>query len=1567
MDISKQSGKQTREKQGPVGCGEIVSPVLDTLDARIAILDSQGVVIAVNAAWRRFDGHGQGWLPPIAEGARYLDACAKSCGEARGEEAEYAQRAFNGVQSVVNRKEAVFEMEYPCGAPDEERWFLMRVTPFADGSGRITVAHHDISGRKIAERSLREQEEKLEDITSNIPGIVFQFAMRPDGSFAIPYFSPRAQELTGVSPEQIANDPGLAFKHIHPDDQSTMFRLIDESARALSRYSVDLRLKTLSGGYRWFHFESTPRRLDDGAIMWNGVAIDITQRKKAEEALKNEAIRRRILVEQSRDGIVVLDENGRVYEANQRYADTLGYTMEEVFQLHVWDWDTQWSRERLLEMIRTVDETGDRFETRHRRKDGSFFDVEISSNGAICDGRKLVFCVCRDITERKRIERALRESESRLQALSDASFEAIFFSDKGVCLDQNKAAERMFGYRYNEAVGRHGTEWVVAEDREQVKKAMLSGYEKPYRVTALRKDGSTFPAEIQGRMFEYQGRSIRVAALRDTTERNRAEEALKKSEERYRLLADNTLDIIWLMDMNTRFTYVNPAIKSMFGYTPEEFIGSNLSDHCDQEQMKRMSGIIADELRRVEERRGVIFETVMWRKDGSPIPVEIHGAFLFDEQGRPVGLQGTTRDITERKRNEATLLESEERYRLLFRNLPSAFALHEIILDGDGQPCDYRFLEVNPAFEKLTGLNADELIGRTVSEALPGTERVWIETYGRVALTGESIHFENYSGDLDRYFEVRAYTQESGRFATIFQDITERKHIEKTLRALAESGAATGKNFFRPLVRQLALSQDARYALIAKIDPDDMTTAHTLVMWNGTEFVENFTYQLLGSPCEKVSSQGPCFIPRDIRNQFPQDRLLAELGAESYWGAPLVDSGGTVIGIMAVIDVEPMEEKSETFSLLRIFSARAAAEMEREGVENALRESEERFRLTFDTSPDSININRLEDGLYVDINQGFTNLTYFTRDEVIGKTSLEIRVWHDERDREELVRGLKEKGYYENLEAQFRRKDGSLTTALMSARVISLGGAPHIISITRDISERKRAEEALKESEERFKILSEKSPLGMALIDQNGRYEYVNPAFVDMFGYDPDEIQTGADWFRLAYPDPEYRKEVMRSWVGDLGRYEEKEVRSRDYEVTCKDGTLKTVLFRPVTISQGKQFIILEDITMRRKLEAQLQQAQKMEAIGTLAGGVSHDFNNLLQAIDGYTQLLLFDKDETDQEYSSLQAIQTACDRAAQLVKQLLLFSRKSATDSKPLDINREVEQARRLLERAIPKMIDIEVHTSDDLWTVKADPVQIEQIFLNLGINAADAMPEGGKLVIETENVTLGDEFYNAHPGAEPGRYALITVSDTGCGMDKETVKHIFEPFYTTKEIGKGTGLGLASVYGIVKSHEGHIACYSEPGLGSTFKIYLPAMKEMDPGVENFLVEELTEGGGETILVVDDEASVRDMASSALKRFGYTILTASNGEEALQVYGNRRDEIDLIIMDLGMPGMGGAKCMREIRRLDPSAQIIIATGYSASSLMKDTLEAGAAGYIGKPYRLAHLLKQVRRVLDKKD
>jgi PAS domain S-box-containing protein len=522
-------------------------------------------------------------------------------------------------------------------------------------------------------------------------------------------------------------------------------------------------------------------------------------------------------------------------------------------------------------------------------------------------------------------------------------------------------------------------------------------------------------------------------------------------------------------------------------------------------------------------------------------------------------------------------------------------------------------------------------------------------------------------------------------------------------------------------------------------------------------------------------------------------------------------------------------------------------ENKRRLAEEALRDSEEKYRATFESIPDIITITQVADGRYSYVNEAFWAITGYSREEVLGRTPRDIDLYVDFEDRNHMMRMLQENGQLLNYEVKFRKKDGAFFDALFSAKPLTIDNQECLVALTKDITVQKKMEE------------------------------------------DKERLQT------------------------------------------------------------------------------QLQQAQKMEAVGTLAGGVAHDFNNLLQAINGYTQLLLLDAPIHTPEYSSLKAIQDAGNRAAELVRQLLLFSRKADSERRLVELNAEIEQARRILGRTIPKMVDIEFRSDARLWPLLGDPVQIEQILLNLGTNAADAMPDGGKLLIETENVTLDDESAQTPPEAAPGRYVLLTVSDTGHGMDTATLEKIFDPFFTTKPIGKGTGLGLASVYGIVKSHDGYITCHSHVGQGTTFRIYLPAMEQQEAAEQKETGSQPSVGGTETILVIDDEELVRDFASLVLNKFGYRVLTAASGEEAISIYSGKSGEIDLIIMDIGMPGMGGHKCLQELLQIDPAAKVLIASGYSSEGPAQKTVEAGAAGYVGKPYQLTDLLNKIRAVLGAPD
>ena len=483
----------------------------------------------------------------------------------------------------------------------------------------------------------------------------------------------------------------------------------------------------------------------------------------------------------------------------------------------------------------------------------------------------------------------------------------------------------------------------------------------------------------------------------------------------------------------------------------------------------------------------------------------------------------------------------------------------------------------------------------------------------------------------------------------------------------------------------------------------------------------------------------------------------------------------------------------------------------------------------------------------------------------------------------------------------------------------------------------------------------------------DAKFIYVSEAACSSLGYSREELLSmtvhDIDPNFPAVAWPEHWKEVKKRGSFII----ESQHRTKDGKIFPVEITVNYLEF------EGKEYncAFARDISERKeaerereKMQAQLRQAQKMEAVGTLAGGIAHDFNNLLQAVQGYAQLLLLRKGDNESGQRELEQIVRAARRGGELTQQLLTFSRKVESELQPIDLNHEVESVRLLLERTIPKMIEIEFSLAEDLKIINGDPGQVEQILMNLAVNAKDAMPDIGKLMVETNNVTLDEAYCKMHRVAKAGDYVQLTVSDTGHGMDKETLEHIFEPFYTTKETGKGTGLGLATVYGIVKSHKGHIVCYSELGEGTTFKIYLPAMEftEGTARADEQIME--PQGGSETVLLVDDDKPIRILGTEILENFGYTVLTATDGESALDLYREKQKKIDLVIMDLIMPGMGGKRCMVELLKINPEARVAIASGYSPDGPTREILKNGARGFINKPYDLRQMLKIVREVLD---
>jgi len=519
------------------------------------------------------------------------------------------------------------------------------------------------------------------------------------------------------------------------------------------------------------------------------------------------------------------------------------------------------------------------------------------------------------------------------------------------------------------------------------------------------------------------------------------------------------------------------------------------------------------------------------------------------------------------------------------------------------------------------------------------------------------------------------------------------------------------------------------------------------------------------------------------------------------------------------------------------------------------------------------------------------------------------------------------------------------------------------IQIAVDISERKQIEDALGESEEKFRTLVEQSPLGISLIAKDGRYKYTNPRFQEMFGYTIEDIPTGQAWFEKAFPDKDYRTKALNTWLEDLKQTGIGQSKSRVFWVHCKDGSRKEIQFRLVLLDNFDRVIIYEDITEKTIMERQLQQAQKMEAVGTLAGGIAHDFNNMLGAILGRAEMILMEMKPEDPQRSDLEEIHRAATRSADLTRQLLAFARKQTISPKVLELNDAVEASLKMLRRLIGEDIDLVWQPDTNLWLVKIDLSQVDQILTNLCVNARDAISGTGKVTIETKNVVLDQVCYTPHTGFKPGRYVMLAVSDDGCGMAKETLDNAFEPFFTTKKVGQGTGLGLATVYGIVKQNNGFINVYSEPGMGTVIKIYLPQIQKTIEEKEKPFATEIAKGT-ESVLVVEDEASVLSLIKTVLERYGYTVLAARTPSQALEMVECHQGSIHILLTDVVMPEMNGKELKERIEQLKPNLKVMFMSGYTTDIIMHRGILEKDTHFLQKPFSVDSLVNKVRHVLD---
>lgn len=571
------------------------------------------------------------------------------------------------------------------------------------------------------------------------------------------------------------------------------------------------------------------------------------------------------------------------------------------------------------------------------------------------------------------------------------------------------------------------------------------------------------------------------------------------------------------------------------------------------------------------------------------------------------------------------------------------------------------------------------------------------------------------------------------------------------------------------------------------------------------------------------------------------------------------------------------------------------------------------------------------------------------RENLVGLSVLDLAPPDYKELAETTYRRVLATGQRERFEMMYSDAKGILMWDVRVGPILSEGAVVGLILITSDQTEQRRANS----DRDRFFALSLDL---LIVVDQTGHFRRANPAFGTALGCDPADL-IGVEFIQWVHPDD--RARTMETFNGVLRTTPVSDFENR---YRRRDGEYRVFSWRaiadPVT---GDVYAVARDVTDHRAIEAQLRHAQKMEAVGQLAGGVAHDFNNLLLAILSNAGLARDERAQPSEVDEHLGEIEAAAHRAAVLTKQLLSFSRRQPLRPVPVDLNDLIRGLMKMLRRLLPESISIDSIPAHQLATVNADPSQLEQVIVNLCVNARDAMERGGKLSIETENVLFNTRFCEQHPWAKPGRYVLLSVTDTGVGMSAEVRDRAFEPFFTTKGPQQGTGLGLSTVYGIVQQHDGMVHVYSEPGMGTTFKVYLPAHARAVESVGNKL-ESLPPRGRETILLAEDEDQVRSAVVQILKRGGYETIAAANGIDAIALLRERTEPIHLVFLDVVMPGLGGPETWEQISALRPGLRVLFTSGY-ADDRYRQRLPPGAE-LLEKPFRAEELLRRVRKVLD---
>jgi PAS domain S-box-containing protein len=1065
-----------------------------------------------------------------------------------------------------------------------------------------------------------------------------------------------------------------------------------------------------------------------------------------------------------------------------------------------------------------------------------------------------------------------------------------------------------------------------------------------------------------------------VEEAEERRQRRRIETELVRREKYFRTLTENALDIVTVLSKEGGFLYNSPSVQRVLGHDPKNLIGKVAFDLVHPEDVAHVREGFETGLQHPE--RTITLEFRFRHADGTWRYLEAVGQNRLEEP-HIAAVVVNSREITDRKKTEESLRESEKQYRLIFDGNPTPMW----IFDQE----TLAFLEVNDAALRNYGYSRGEFLAMNIAQLRAPDEVPAMIEYmhklvatGRMAttgLTGVWQHRKKNGGLVDVEIKWNPVSFK-GRAACLAManDVTERKRIEHRDTALSKLGqslsSATTPAEAAEIIREIAsdlfrwdaftldLFSEERDLVFPtlNIDTDRQGVRFKVPISGRGQEPSGMARRIIQHGAELTLREEPLVMPTDVYPMGDTSRPSASLML-----AP-VRNRTKVIGILSIQSYALKAYDQQDLSTLQALADYCGGALERIHAEQALLLSEMRFHDLFDGSPDAIFVEDFN-GKVLDVNPAGCQIHGATKEELVGKPVTDL-VPVDSREKVARDFALLAEGRLHQIEGLSLTKDGRVVPVEVRANRIEYAGASALLLHVRDISERKESEAALRSSEMLFHSVWENSVDGMRLTDEQGTIVAVNDPFCKLLGVSREELEGKP--LTVIYADADDPETILEKY---RQRFKERVIEKQiERHFTLADGKIVTLEETCSFVElRGQPSLLLglfRDVTAQKRLEEQLRQSQKMEAIGQLAGGVAHDFNNILTVIQGHASLLIAGAGLTGVSAKSAQQIAQAAERASGLTRQLLTFGRRQFMQLKCLDMNEVVGNMTKMLSRLLGEHIALQINYFADPAPVQADASMMEQVLLNLAVNARDAMPKGGQLVIKIEVLDVDSWHVAQHHEAHVGRFVCVSTIDKGCGIAPENLRRIFEPFFTTKEVGKGTGLGLATVYGIVKQHQGWIEVESEVEKGTRFRVYLPCSTQ-SVGPSEAPAEKAVRGGNETILVVEDEAPVRELVCDLLAGHGYKILQAESGRKALDVWNESKDEIDLVLTDLVMPDrVNGRELAERLWVERPDLKVIFTSGYSAEVVGKDFVMRRGLNYLQKPYHPQRLASVVRDCLD---